>query len=53
MLRPKLVLQGATLQNQTDGMRGKELSLDDIDHYQKIIKILVETDKIMHQIDAQ
>lgn len=31
--------------------RGRELTNQDIDHYQNIIKILVETDKIMKQID--
>ena len=28
----------------------RKLNSDDIDHYQKIIKVLVETDKIMKQI---
>ncbi|MEO6761720.1 MAG: type ISP restriction/modification enzyme [Candidatus Saccharimonadales bacterium] len=31
--------------------KGRELSSDDIDHYQKIIKTLAETAKIMQQID--
>lgn len=31
--------------------KGRELSDDDLDHYQKIIKILCETDRIMKQID--
>lgn len=31
--------------------KGRKLSSDDLDHYQKIIKILVETNKIIGQID--
>lgn len=31
--------------------RGRSLSWDDIGHYQKVIKILVETDRIMGEID--
>ena len=31
--------------------RGRSLSWDDIGHYQKIIKILVETDRIMREIE--
>lgn len=31
--------------------RGRVLSWDDIGHYQKIVKILVETDRIMKEID--
>ena len=31
--------------------RGRSLSFDDITHYQKIIKILVETDRIMKEIE--
>lgn len=31
--------------------RGRELSWDDIGHYQKIVKILAETDRIMGEID--
>lgn len=31
--------------------KGRELSLDDIMHYQKIIKILSETDRIMKTIE--
>jgi type I restriction-modification system DNA methylase subunit len=31
--------------------RGRSLSWDDIGHYQKIVKILVETDRIMKEID--
>ena len=31
--------------------KGRELSSDDIRHYQKIIKILAETDRIMQQIE--
>lgn len=30
--------------------RGRKLSSDDLDHYQKIIKVLLETDRIMKQI---
>lgn len=30
--------------------KGRRLSSDDIDHYQKIIKILIETDRIMKEI---
>ncbi len=30
--------------------KGRELSYEDIDHYQKITKILVETDRIMQEI---
>lgn len=31
--------------------RGRCLSWDDIGHYQKIVKILVETDRIMKEIE--
>jgi predicted helicase len=31
--------------------RGRSLSFDDIRHYQKIIKILIETDRIMKEIE--
>ncbi|WP_324187650.1 type ISP restriction/modification enzyme [Sphingopyxis solisilvae] len=31
--------------------RGRALSWDDIGHYQKIVKILIETDRIMKEID--
>lgn len=31
--------------------KGRVLSSDDIEHYQKIIKVLVETDKVMKEID--
>jgi len=31
--------------------RGRELSFDDVRHYQKILKILSETDRIMKTID--
>jgi Type ISP C-terminal specificity domain len=31
--------------------KGRELVLDDIKHYQKIIKILIETDRIMQTIE--
>ena len=31
--------------------RGRVLSYDDIGHYQKIVKILTETDRIMGEID--
>ena len=31
--------------------KGRALSFDDVRHYQKIIKILVETDRIMNEID--
>lgn len=31
--------------------KGRKLSNDDIDHYQKIIKVLVETNRIMQEID--
>lgn len=31
--------------------KGKTLSSDEIEHYQKIIKVLVETDKVMKEID--
>jgi hypothetical protein len=30
--------------------KGRALSFDDVVHYQKIIKILVETDRIMKEI---
>jgi hypothetical protein len=30
--------------------KGRELSSADLDHYQRIIKILIETDRIMHEI---
>lgn len=33
--------------------KGRTLSNDDLDHYQKIIKILTETDKIMKKIDEK
>jgi len=33
--------------------KGHTLNSDDIMHYQKIIKVLVETDKIMKQIDVE
>lgn len=33
--------------------KDRQLSSDDIDHYQKIIKILIETDKIMKEIDSE
>lgn len=32
--------------------KGRTLSSDDIEHYQKIIKVLVETDKVMKEIDS-
>ena len=32
--------------------RGRTLSWDDIGHYQKIVKILTETDRIMQEIDT-
>lgn len=31
--------------------KGRTLSSDEIEHYQKIIKILIETDKVMKEID--
>lgn len=31
--------------------RGRTLSWDDIGHYQKIVKILAETDRIMKEIE--
>lgn len=31
--------------------RGRELNFDDITHYQRIIKILIETDRIMKEIE--
>lgn len=31
--------------------RGRSLSYEDIGHYQKIVKILVETDRIMNEIE--
>ncbi|MGN6691208.1 MAG: type ISP restriction/modification enzyme [Sphingopyxis sp.] len=31
--------------------RGRSLSFDDIGHYQKIVKILIETDRIMREIE--
>ncbi|MFH0830611.1 MAG: type ISP restriction/modification enzyme [Parcubacteria group bacterium] len=31
--------------------KGRELSSDDIAHYQRIIKVLVETDRVMGEID--
>ena len=33
--------------------KGRELTNDDILHYQKIIKVLVETDRIMQEIDKE
>jgi hypothetical protein len=30
--------------------KGRALSFDDVLHYQKIIKILIETDRIMKEI---
>lgn len=30
--------------------KGRALKWDDIRHYQKILKILVETDRIMHEV---
>ena len=32
--------------------KGRALTYDDIRHYQRIIKILVETNRIMHAIDS-
>ena len=32
--------------------KGRKLNNEDIEHYQKIIKILIETNKIMAQIDT-
>ncbi|MFZ1702364.1 MAG: type ISP restriction/modification enzyme, partial [Pyrinomonadaceae bacterium] len=32
--------------------KGRELSFEDIQHYQKIIVALTETDRIMKEIDA-
>ena len=32
--------------------KGRTLSYDDVRHYQRIIKILTETDRIMHTIDV-
>jgi predicted helicase len=32
--------------------KGQKLSNDDVEHYQKIIKVLVKTDKLMKEIDA-
>jgi hypothetical protein len=31
--------------------RGRSLSFEDITHYQRIIKILAETDRIMSEIE--
>jgi hypothetical protein len=31
--------------------KGRALSFDDVIHYQKIIKILIETDRIMREIE--
>ncbi|WP_447760931.1 type ISP restriction/modification enzyme [Sphingopyxis panaciterrae] len=31
--------------------RGRGLSWDDIGHYQKIVKILIETDRLMKEIE--
>ena len=31
--------------------KGRTLSSDEIEHYQKIIKVLMETDRIMKEID--
>jgi hypothetical protein len=31
--------------------RGRSLSFDDITHYQRIVKILAETDRIMKEIE--
>jgi hypothetical protein len=33
--------------------RGRSLSFDDITHYQRIVKILSETDRIMKQIELR
>ena len=33
--------------------KGHKLSNEDIEHYQKIIKVLVETQNIMQQIDSE
>lgn len=33
--------------------KGRKLSSEDIDHYQRIIKILLETDRIMKEIDLK
>lgn len=33
--------------------KGRKLSYDDIQHYRQIISVLLETDRIMKQIDAQ
>ena len=32
-------------------LRGRSLSWEDIGHYQKIVKILVETDRVMKEIE--
>jgi hypothetical protein len=34
-----------------EGSRGRALSFDDIQHYQKIIVALGETDRLMKEID--
>ena len=31
--------------------KGRNLTSDEIEHYQKIIKVLFETDKLMKEID--
>jgi predicted helicase len=33
--------------------KGRKLTSDDLDHYQKIIKVLTETDRIMTEIDKE
>jgi hypothetical protein len=33
--------------------RGRSLSFEDITHYQRIVKILIETDRIMKEIELQ
>ena len=34
-----------------EGAEGRALTWDDLGHYQKIVKILIETDRIMREIE--
>jgi hypothetical protein len=44
-------LRPSTLRKWLKDRKGRTLGWDDIRHYQKIIKILSETDRIMQQIN--
>jgi hypothetical protein len=37
-------------QNWLKDRKGRELSFDDVKHYQRVIKVLLETDRIMNSI---